>query len=65
MGEKDDDGLGLGLSLRLGCGENEHNPPPLNMHKPPLSAPNLRGSYNNLLFHFHDRSSEARSSLRG
>ncbi|XP_061370794.1 homeobox-leucine zipper protein HAT3 [Gastrolobium bilobum] len=66
MGEKDY-GLGLGLSLSLGCGENANNQPPLKanlMQKPPQSVPNQRGSFNNL-FHFHDRSSETRSFLRG
>ncbi|KAJ1415388.1 Leucine zipper, homeobox-associated [Sesbania bispinosa] len=70
MGEKDD-GLNLGLSLSLGCGENasnsNNNQPPLKMslmHKPPQSFPNQRPSFNSL-FHFHDRSSETRSFLRG
>lgn len=64
MDEKDDDGLGLGLSLRLGCGDNDHKQQPFNMHKPPQSVPNQRGSFNNL-FHFHDRSSETRPFFRG
>uniref|UniRef100_A0A0R0KI55 Homeobox domain-containing protein n=1 Tax=Glycine max TaxID=3847 RepID=A0A0R0KI55_SOYBN len=74
MSEKDD-GLGLGLSLKLGWGENDddnnnnlnHHQQqqyPFYVHKPPQSVPNQRASFNNL-FHFHDRSSETRSFLRG
>ncbi|XP_027336643.1 homeobox-leucine zipper protein HAT3 [Abrus precatorius] len=64
MGENHDDGLGLGLSLSLGFGENASNQPNFNMHKPPQSVPNQRASLSNL-FHFHDRSAETRSFLRG
>ncbi|XP_020202653.1 homeobox-leucine zipper protein HAT3 [Cajanus cajan] len=64
MDEKDDDGLSLGLSLRLGCGENENSHHSFNMHNPPQSVSNQRASFNNL-FHFHDRSSEMCSLLRG